>query len=70
MKFLCFGFFIKMLLLVPLEVSCDNFVFCQKFVEILAKILSQRCMTHGRTATPRCIIHRKWRLSGVSYVHH
>ena len=50
-------FFIKKLLLVPLEVHMDDFNFCRIFTEILDKMSAQRCMIHHGTATRWCILH-------------
>ena len=58
MRFLSVGFFIKNLLLVPLEVPWDNFVFCWWFTEIMDKKLAQRCMVLRGTVTRRCILQR------------
>jgi len=50
-------FFIKELLLVPLEVPWDDFDFSPIFAEIFGKKSAQRCMIHRGTTTLRCILH-------------
>ena len=55
--FECWFFFIKKLFLVPLEVPWDDFNFCRRFIGILNKKLSQRCMIHCGMGTQQCILH-------------
>jgi len=63
-RFFSVGFFLKKLLLVPLEVHLDDFGFCRISTEIFNKMFAQRCMIHCRMTTLWCILHRElttWR---------
>jgi len=58
MQFLSVGFFIQKILLAPLEVPWDDFIFCRRFTEILNKKSAQQCMIHRRMVTGGCILHQ------------